>query len=223
MATKHQTDVPMAARRARRVEQGEFGIGGGWLICFQRKRIPGLIVGWRLRRAHRPRQLLRGSAAWILAILEPAASRDQSGWDPAGAGSVGARADPPFGPGVDPGWAVWIQSSRRSFEPRPAGDSRRRRSPQLRRWRGGGHGSPAFQIGVRSKGCGGSAATASSATTHRANIATTWEASAASRGWYAVFSHPATPIKNAAVLPKGDVSCRDIFQATSGVGVNARR
>jgi sulfide:quinone oxidoreductase len=55
-----------------------------------------------------------------------------------------------------------------------------------------------------------------------AHIRATWEAIRGFRGGTALFTHPATPIKCGGAPQKVMYLADDIFQATSGVGVNSR-
>jgi len=166
-----------------------------------------LIVGGGFRRLIVAAQLLRARPAWNLG--HPGArSRNteyQSRLDPAGAGLLAARADPPFRGQRDPAGAVLIQGKRRKFlkPPRPRRLSRPPAKPLKLRRAGGGQWVLQAQLESDHKGCRRhSAATASSATTH-APHRDHLEAIRSFKGGTAVFSATLPPpIKNAARAPQ---------------------
>ncbi|APD47150.1 NAD(P)/FAD-dependent oxidoreductase [Synechococcus sp. CS-602] len=167
-------------------------------------------------------QLLRARPGLDLAILEPAAVHEyQSGWIPAGAGLLALEQTHRSEASVIPAGAVWIQGSAASFE------------PQARRVITAAGEALSYDVLVVAMGLQlnwsqikglpealGSYGIISNYS--RAHIATTWEAIRSFKGGTAVFSHPATPIKCGGAPQKVMYLADDIFQATSGVGVNAR-
>lgn len=167
-------------------------------------------------------QLLRASPGLDVAILEPAAVHEyQSGWILAGAGLL------PYGEthrpeaAVIPAGAVWIQGSAASFEPEAhrvitaAGESL-------------GYDVLVVAMGLQlnwsaikglPEGLGHHGIVSNYSHAH---IAATWETIRGFQGGTALFTHPATPIKCGGAPQKVMYLADDIFQATSGVGVNTR-
>jgi sulfide:quinone oxidoreductase len=167
-------------------------------------------------------QLLRASPGLDVAILEPAAVHEyQSGWILAGAGLLPYGATHRPESAVIPAGATWIHGSAATFEPEAhrvitaSGDSISydllvvamglqlnwsaiKGLPEALGWHGivSNYSHP--------------------------HIAATWEAIRGFQGGTALFTHPATPIKCGGAPQKVMYLADDIFQATSGVGVNTR-
>jgi sulfide:quinone oxidoreductase len=167
-------------------------------------------------------QLLRARPGLDVAILEPASVHEyQSGWILAGAGLL------PYGEtqrpeaAVIPAGATWIHGSAATFEPEAhrvitaAGESLRydvlvvAMGLQLN-W---------SQIKGLPEALGHHCIVSNYSHAH---IAATWEAIRGFQGGTALFTHPATPIKCGGAPQKVMYLADDVFQATSGVGVNTR-
>jgi sulfide:quinone oxidoreductase len=167
-------------------------------------------------------QLLRARPGLDVAILEPAAVHEyQSGWILAGAGLLpDAQTHRPEA-AVIPAGAVWIRDSAAAFEPEArrvitaAGDTLSYEvlvvATGLKLDWGRIQGLPEAlgRHGVIS-------------TYSRPHLAATWQGIRKFRGGTALFTHPATPIKCGGAPQKVMYLADDIFQATSGVGVNSR-
>jgi len=167
-------------------------------------------------------QLLRARPGLDVAILEPSSVHEyQSGWILAGAGllSYGATHRPEAA--VIPAGAVWIQDRASAFEPEAhrvitaAGESISydllvvAMGLQLN-W---------SQIKGLPDGLGRHGIVSNYSHAH---IRATWETIRSFRGGTALFTHPATPIKCGGAPQKVMYLADDIFQATSGVGVNTQ-
>ncbi len=165
-------------------------------------------------------QLLRARPGLDVAILEPASVHAyQSGWILAGAGLLPDRETHRPEAAVIPQGAVWIQDSAARFEPEAhrvitaAGDTL-------------SYDVLVVAVGLQldwhrikglPEGLGHHGIVSNYS---RAHIAATWSAIRSFQGGTAVFTHPATPIKCGGAPQKVMYLADDIFQATSGVGVN---
>ena len=166
-------------------------------------------------------QLLRARPGLDVAILEPSGVHEyQSGWILAGAGLL------PYGEthrpesAVIPAGAVWIQDGAASFE------------PEAQRVITASGGILSYDVLVVAMGLQlnwsqikglpealGSHGIVSNYS--RAHIAATWTAIRDFQGGTALFTHPATPIKCGGAPQKVMYLADDVFQGTSGVGVNS--
>ena len=165
-------------------------------------------------------QLLRARPGLDVAILEPSCVHEyQSGWILAGAGLLPYEATHRPEAAVIPAGAVWIQGSAATFE------------PEAQRVITTAGESLSYDVLVVAMGLQlnwsqikglpevlGSHGIVSNYS--RAHIAATWAAIRGFKGGTAVFTHPATPIKCGGAPQKVMYLADDIFQATSGVGVN---
>lgn len=165
-------------------------------------------------------QLLRARPGLDVAILEPASVHEyQSGWILAGAGLLPYGATHRPEAAVIPAGATWIQDSAASFEPAAqrvitaAGECISYKvlvvamGLQLN-W----NHIKGMPEGLGSHGI--------VSTYSHAHIAATWNAIRGFQGGTALFTHPATPIKCGGAPQKVMYLADDVFQATSGVGVN---
>jgi sulfide:quinone oxidoreductase len=167
-------------------------------------------------------QLLRTRPGLDVAILEPASVHEyQSGWILAGAGLLPIEQTHRPEASLIPAGDTWIQDSAAVFE------------PEAHRVITAGGESISYDVLVvamglqldwsRIKGLPeglGSHGIVSNYS--RAHIAATWETIRRFRGGTALFTHPATPIKCGGAPQKVMYLADDVFQATSGVGVNTR-
>jgi sulfide:quinone oxidoreductase len=167
-------------------------------------------------------QLLRARPGLDVAILEPSSVHEyQSGWILAGAGllSYGATHRPEAA--VIPAGAIWIQDRASAFEPEAhrvitaAGESI-------------SYDLLVVAMGIQLNwsaikglpdGLGRHGIVSNYSHPH---IRATWEAIRGFRGGTALFTHPATPIKCGGAPQKVMYLADDMFQATSGVGVNTQ-
>ncbi len=167
-------------------------------------------------------QLLRARPGLDVAILEPASIHAyQSGWILAGAGLLPyAQTERPEAD-VIPAGAVWIQDSAARFE------------PEARRVITATGATLGYEVLVvatglkldwsRIRGLPEALGRHGVISTYsRPHLAASWQAIRDFRGGTAVFTHPATPIKCGGAPQKVMYLADDIFQASSGVGVNAR-
>ena len=167
-------------------------------------------------------QLLRARPGLDVAILEPASIHAyQSGWILAGAGLLPyAQTERPEAD-VIPAGAVWIQDSAARFE------------PEARRVITATGATLGYEVLVvatglkldwsRIRGLPEALGRHGVISTYsRPHLAASWKAIRDFRGGTAVFTHPATPIKCGGAPQKVMYLADDIFQASSGVGVNAR-
>jgi sulfide:quinone oxidoreductase len=167
-------------------------------------------------------QLLRARPELDVAILEPSCVHEyQSGWILAGAGLL------PYGEThrpestVIPAGAVWIQGSAATFEPEAhrvitaAGEAI-------------SYDLLVVAMGLQlnwsaikglPEGLGHHGIVSNYSHAH---IAATWNAIRGFQGGTALFTHPATPIKCGGAPQKVMYLADDVFQATSGVGVNTQ-
>ncbi|MFY8147681.1 MAG: NAD(P)/FAD-dependent oxidoreductase [Prochlorococcaceae cyanobacterium] len=189
-------------------------------ICPRHHQI--LIVGGGARGLTRARPVLRGPPRPAVAVREPAGRHaDPSGWILAGAGLLpyGATRRPEAD--VIPPGATWIQGSAATFE------------PEAHRLITAAGESLSYDVLVVAMGLQlnwsaikglpealGSHGIVSNYS--HAHIAATWQAIRNFQGGTAVFTHPATPIKCGGAPQKVMYLADDIFQATSGVGVNTQ-
>jgi sulfide:quinone oxidoreductase len=165
-------------------------------------------------------QLLRTRPGLDVAILEPASVHAyQSGWILAGAGLLPYAQTQRPEAAVIPAGAVWIRDSAASFE------------PEARRVITAAGASLSYEVLVVATGLkldwsriqglpqalGQHGVVSNYSHPH---IAATWKAIRDFRGGTALFTHPATPIKCGGAPQKVMYLADDIFQATSGVGVN---
>jgi sulfide:quinone oxidoreductase len=165
-------------------------------------------------------QLLRARPGLEVAILEPSSVHEyQSGWILAGAGLLPYGATHRPEAAVIPAGATWIQDSAASFEPEAQ-----------RVITAAGEGI-SYQVLVVAMGLQlnwnhikglpeGLGSHGIVSTYSHAHIAATWNAIRGFQGGTALFTHPATPIKCGGAPQKVMYLADDIFQATSGVGVN---
>ncbi|MDM7938356.1 MAG: FAD/NAD(P)-binding oxidoreductase [Cyanobium sp. CZS 48M] len=167
-------------------------------------------------------QLLRARPGLDVAILEPSGVHEyQSGWILAGAGLLPYEQTHQMEAAVIPAGAVWIQDSAASFE------------PEAQRVITASGDILSYDVLVVAMGLQlnwsqikglpealGSHGIVSNYS--RAHIAATWSAIRGFQGGTALFTHPATPIKCGGAPQKVMYLADDIFQATSGVGVNTR-
>ena len=167
-------------------------------------------------------QLLIASPGLDVAILEPAAIHEyQSGWILAGAGLLPYEQTHRPEAAVIPAGAVWIQDRATAFEPEAqrviteAGETL-------------SYDVLVVAMGIQlnwstikdlPEGLGHHGIVSNYSHDH---IATTWETIGGFQGGNALFTHPATPIKCGGAPQKVMYLADDIFQATSGVGVNTR-
>jgi sulfide:quinone oxidoreductase len=165
-------------------------------------------------------QLLRARPELDVAILEPSSVHEyQSGWILAGAGLLPYGATHRPESAVIPAGATWIQGSAAAFE------------PEVQRVITAAGESIGYDVLVVAMGLQlnwnqikglpealGSHGIVSNYS--HAHIAATWEAIRSFHGVTALFTHPATPIKCGGAPQKVMYLADDIFQATSGVGVN---
>ena len=167
-------------------------------------------------------QLLRARPELDVAILEPSCVHEyQSGWILAGAGLL------PYGEthrpeaAVIPAGAVWIQGSAATFE------------PEAHRVITAAGESISYDVLVVAMGLQlnwsaikglpeGLGHHGIVSNYSHAHIAATWETIRGFQGGTALFTHPATPIKCGGAPQKVMYLADDIFQATSGVGVNTQ-
>ncbi|MCT0218600.1 NAD(P)/FAD-dependent oxidoreductase [Synechococcus sp. CS-1329] len=167
-------------------------------------------------------QLLRARPGLDVAILEPSSVHEyQSGWIPAGAGLLPIEQTHRPEASVIPAGARWIQDSAARFDPAAqrlitaAGD-------QL------SYDALVVAMGLqlnwsRIKGLPEALGSHGIVSNYsHAHIAATWAAIRGFQGGTALFTHPATPIKCGGAPQKVMYLADDIFQATSGVGVNTR-
>jgi sulfide:quinone oxidoreductase len=181
-----------------------------------------LIVGGGSAGVTVAAQLLRARPGLDVAILEPASIHTyQSGWILAGAGLLPyAQTERPEAD-VIPAGAVWIKDSAASFE------------PEARRVITATGATLSYEVLVVATGLKldwsrirglpealGSRGVIS--TYSRPHLAASWQAIRDFRGGTALFTHPDTPIKCGGAPQKVMYLADDIFQASSGVGVNAR-
>ncbi|MEA5441816.1 FAD/NAD(P)-binding oxidoreductase [Cyanobium gracile] len=167
-------------------------------------------------------QLLRARPGLDVAILEPATVHEyQSGWILAGAGLLPYAQTQRQEATVIPAGAVWIQDSAASFE------------PEARRVITAAGVALSYEVLVVATGLkldwsriqglpealGQHGVVSNYSHPH---IAATWKAIRDFHGGTALFTHPATPIKCGGAPQKVMYLADDIFQATSGVGVNTR-
>ncbi|MCP9868747.1 NAD(P)/FAD-dependent oxidoreductase, partial [Cyanobium sp. Cruz-8D1] len=165
-------------------------------------------------------QLLRTRPGLDVAILEPASVHEyQSGWILAGAGLLPYAQTQRPEAAVIPAGAVWIQDSAACFE------------PEARRVITAAGASLSYEVLVVATGLkldwsriqglpealGQHGVVSNYSHPH---IAATWKAIRDFRGGTALFTHPATPIKCGGAPQKVMYLADDIFQASSGVGVN---
>ena len=167
-------------------------------------------------------QLLRASPGLDVAILEPAAVHEyQSGWILAGAGLLPYEHTHRPEAAVIPAGAVWIQDRATAFEPEAqrviteAGETL-------------SYDVLVVAMGIQlnwsaikglPEGLGHHGIVSNYSYAH---IAATWETIRSFQGGTALFTHPATPIKCGGAPQKVMYLADDLFQATSGVGVNTR-
>ena len=167
-------------------------------------------------------QLLRASPGLDVAILEPAAVHEyQSGWILAGAGLLPYEATHRPEAAVIPAGAVWIQDRATAFEPEAqrviteAGETL-------------SYDVLVVAMGLQlnwsaikglPEGLGHHGIVSNYSYAH---IAATWETIRSFQGGTSLFTHPATPIKCGGAPQKVMYLADEIFQATSGVGVNTR-
>ena len=165
-------------------------------------------------------QLLRARPGLDVAILEPASVHEyQSGWILAGAGLLPYAQTQRPEAAVIPAGAVWIRDSAACFE------------PEARRVITAAGDTLSYEVLVVATGLkldwsriqglpealGHHGVVSNYSYPH---IAATWKAIRDFRGGTALFTHPATPIKCGGAPQKVMYLADDIFQATSGVGVN---
>jgi sulfide:quinone oxidoreductase len=167
-------------------------------------------------------QLLRARPGLDVAILEPSSVHEyQSGWILAGAGLLPYEQTHRPEAAVIPAGAVWIQDRAAAFE------------PETHRVITATGASLSYDVLVVAMGLQlnwsaikglpealGSHAIISNYS--HPHIAATWETIRGFKGGTALFTHPATPIKCGGAPQKVMYLADDIFQATSGVGVNTR-
>lgn len=165
-------------------------------------------------------QLLRARPGLDVAILEPSSVHEyQSGWILAGAGLLPYGATHRPEAAVIPPGATWIQDSAASFEPEAQ-----------RVITAAGEGI-SYQVLVVAMGLQlnwnhikglpeGLGSHGIVSTYSHAHIAATWNTIRGFQGGTALFTHPATPIKCGGAPQKVMYLADDLFQATSGVGVN---
>jgi sulfide:quinone oxidoreductase len=167
-------------------------------------------------------QLLRVRPGLDVAILEPSGIHEyQSGWILAGAGLLPYGQTHRLEAAVIPPGAVWIQDRVDAFE------------PEAHRVITATGESLSYDVLVVAmglqlnwsaikglpEGLGSRGIISNYSHDH---IAVTWETIRGFRGGTAVFTHPATPIKCGGAPQKVMYLADDVFQATSGVGVNTR-
>ena len=179
-----------------------------------------LIVGGGSAGITLASQLLRVRPSLDVAILEPAAVHEyQSGWILAGAGLLPYGATHRPEAAVIPAGATWIRGSAATFE------------PQAHRVITSAGESLSYEVLVVAMGIQlnwsaikglpealGSHGIVSNYS--HPHIAATWETIRSFQGGTALFTHPATPIKCGGAPQKVMYLADDVFQATSGVGVN---
>ncbi|MCP9846008.1 NAD(P)/FAD-dependent oxidoreductase [Synechococcus sp. Lug-A] len=167
-------------------------------------------------------QLLRARPGLDVAILEPATVHDyQSGWIPAGAGLLPLAFTHRPEASVIPPEACWIQDSAARFE------------PEAQRVITATGESISYQVLVVAMGLQlnwnhiqglpealGHHGIVSAYS--RDHITATWAAIRGFQGGVALFTHPATPIKCGGAPQKVMYLADDVFQTTSGVGVNTQ-
>jgi sulfide:quinone oxidoreductase len=167
-------------------------------------------------------QVLRVRPGLDVAILEPSSVHEyQWGWILAGAGLLHYQQTHRPEADVIPAGATWIQGSAAAFE------------PEAHRVITSTGESISYDLLVVAMGLQlnwsqikglpealGSHGIVSNYS--HAHIAATWETIRAFQGGTALFTHPATPIKCGGAPQKVMYLADDIFQATSGVGVNTR-
>ncbi len=181
-----------------------------------------LIVGGGSGGLTAASQLLRARPGLDLAILEPSAVHDyQSGWIPAGAGLLPIEQTHQLEAAVIPAGAVWIQDSAATFE------------PEAHRVITAAGETLSYEVLVvamglqldwsRIKGLPEALGSHGIVSNYsRSHIVATWAAIRGFQGGTALFTHPATPIKCGGAPQKVMYLADDIFQGTSGVGVNTR-
>ena len=167
-------------------------------------------------------QLLRARPGLDVAILEPASVHAyQSGWILAGAGLLPYAQTHRPEAAVIPTGAVWIQDRAAVFE------------PEARRVITAAGDTLSYEVLVVATGLQldwGRIKGLPEALGHHGvvsnyshpHIAATWKAIRWFPGGTALFTHPATPIKCGGAPQKVMYLADDIFQASSGVGVNTR-
>ena len=167
-------------------------------------------------------QLLRARPGLDVAILEPSSVHEyQSGWIPAGAGLLPIEQTHRPEASVIPAGARWIQDSAARFD------------PAAQRLITASGDSLSYEVLVvamglqlnwsRIKGLPEALGSHGIVSNYsHAHIAATWAAIRGFQGGTALFTHPATPIKCGGAPQKVMYLADDIFQATSGVGVNTR-
>jgi sulfide:quinone oxidoreductase len=167
-------------------------------------------------------QLLRARPGLDVAILEPATVHEyQSGWIPAGAGLLPlASTHRPEASVIPPG-ACWIQGSAIRFEP----EAQRLITATGEVLR---YDALVVAIGLqldwdRIKGLPEALGQHGIVSTYsHDHITATWAAIRGFQGGTALFTHPATPIKCGGAPQKVMYLADDVFQASSGVGVNSQ-
>jgi sulfide:quinone oxidoreductase len=167
-------------------------------------------------------QLLRARPGLDVAILEPSSGHEyQSGWILAGVGLLPYGATHRPEAAVIPAGAVWIQDRASAFE------------PEAHRVITAAGESISYDLLVVAMGLqlnwsaikglpDGLGSHGIVSNYSHAHIRATWEAIRGFRGGTALFTHPATPIKCGGAPQKVMYLADDIFQATSGVGVNTQ-
>ena len=167
-------------------------------------------------------QLLRARPGLDVAILEPSFVHEyQSGWILAGAGLLPyERTHRPVA-AVIPAGATWIRDGAAIFE------------PEAHRVVTTAGATLSYDVLVVAMGLqlnwssikglpDGLGSHGIVSNYSHPHIRATWEAIRSFRGGTALFTHPATPIKCGGAPQKVMYLSDDIFQATSGVGVNSR-
>ena len=198
----------------------EHGCEMGESVAKHHRQHQVLIVGGGSAGITVAAQLLRARPGLDVAILEPSSVHEyQSGWILAGAGLLPYEETHRPEAAVIPAGATWIQGSAATFEPEThrvfttAGESLSydllvvAMGLQLN-WN---------QIKGLPEALGSHGIVSNYSHAH---IAATWEAIRSFHGVTALFTHPATPIKCGGAPQKVMYLADDIFQATSGVGVN---
>lgn len=167
-------------------------------------------------------QLLRARPGLDVAILEPSNVHEyQSGWILAGAGLLPYEQTQRQEAAVIPTGVVWIQDSAAAFE------------PEARRVITGAGETLSYDVLVVAMGLQLNWSQIKGlpealghhgiiSTYSRVHLTATWETIRGFQGGTALFTHPATPIKCGGAPQKVMYLADDIFQATSGVGVNTQ-
>ena len=167
-------------------------------------------------------QLLRARPGLDVAILEPSFVHEyQSGWILAGAGLLPYEQTHRPEAAVIPAGATWIREGAAVFE------------PEAHRVVTTAGATLSYDVLVVAMGLqlnwsaikglpDGLGRHGIVSNYSHAHIRATWEAIRGFRGGTALFTHPATPIKCGGAPQKVMYLADDIFQATSGVGVNTQ-